>query len=90
MSEYKSGDWLIICDSCSRKIKASESRLRWDGFRVCKDDWEPRHSLDFIRVKADKQSVPYSRPQPADVFVSVTYANVGSTVPAGTFNPNTL
>lgn len=71
--DYKSGDWLVICDSCSAKIKASKSKERWDGFRVCKDCWEPRHSLDFIRARNDRISVPFSRPQPIDVFVAVPY-----------------
>ncbi len=55
--DYKSGDWLVICDSCSAKIKASKSKERWDGFRVCPDCWEPRHPIDFIRARADKISV---------------------------------
>ena len=89
--DYKSGDWLLICDVCSRKIKASTSKLRWDGFRVCPDDWEPRQSLDFIRARADKISVPFTRPQTTNQFVTVTYTNTdNNTVPSGTFNPNTL
>jgi len=86
---YKSGDWLILCDVCSKKMKASESKQRWDGFIVCKDDWEPRHSLDFIRARADKISVPFTRPQPAvDTFVSVTYADTdNTTVPPSSFTP---
>jgi len=87
--DYKSGDWLIICDSCGKKIKASESKQRWDGFVVCKEDWEPRHSLDFIRARADKQSVPFTRPQPiADTYVSVTYVDTdNTTIPSGSFTP---
>ena len=71
--DYKSGDWLVICDSCSKKIKASKSKERWDGFRVCSECWEPRHPMDFIRARADKISVPFTRPQPADVFIDVPY-----------------
>lgn len=71
--DYKSGDWLIVCDSCSHKIKASKSKERWDGFRVCSECWEPRHSMDYIRARNDKISVPFTRPQPEDVFVVVTY-----------------
>lgn len=76
---YKSGDWLVICDSCSKKIKASKSKERWDGFRVCSECWEPRHPMDFIRARADKISVPFTRPQPEDQFVSVTYVSTGDT-----------
>jgi hypothetical protein len=66
---YKSGDWNLVCDVCSKKIKASTSRKRWDGYQVCSDCWEPRHSLDFIRARMDKISVPFTRPQPTDTFV---------------------
>ena len=70
---YKSGDWNLICDICSKKIKASVSKHRWDGYITCPECWEPRHSLDFIKVHPDKQYVPFSRPRGSDVFVSVTY-----------------
>jgi len=69
--EYKSGDWLVICDSCSKKLKASQTKERWDGFRVCPECWEPRHPIDFIRVRSDKISVPFTRPQPTDIFNEV-------------------
>jgi len=69
---YTSGDWLIICDVCGKKMKASHSRHRWDGFIVCDGCFEHRHPQDLIRTKPDKQSVPYSRP-PNDVYIDVTY-----------------
>lgn len=71
--DYKSGDWLLLCDSCAKKIKASKSKERWDGFRVCSECWEPRHSMDFIRARTDRISVPFTRPQPTDTFIPVTY-----------------
>ena len=48
---YKPGDWSVTCDSCGKKMKASHSKHRWDGFIVCNQCWEPRHSHDFIKVK---------------------------------------
>ena len=39
-SNYKKGDWNIICDVCGCKMKRSEARKRWDGMLVCGDDWE--------------------------------------------------
>jgi hypothetical protein len=68
---YKAGDWWILCDVCNRKIEASKSKLRWDGFRVCADDWETRQPQDFVKPMLDKISVPFSRPRTADVFVDV-------------------
>ena len=70
---YVSGDWNLYCDVCNKKIKASESKERWDGYRVCKDDWEPRQPLDFIRARLDKISVPFVRGPGPDVFVDVPY-----------------
>jgi hypothetical protein len=37
---------------------------------VCDDDWEIRHPQDFVRGVADIQAPPWTRPEPADVFVS--------------------
>lgn len=71
--KYKSGDFWVTCDICSKQILASESKERWDGFRVCKEDWEPRHPQDFIKTKLDKITVPFSRPEPEDTFVYVPY-----------------
>lgn len=67
---YRSGDWWLYCDSCNRKIKASHSRHRWDGFIVCDSCFEHRHPQDLIRTKIDKQSVPFSRPKTVDTFSS--------------------
>ncbi len=73
--DWRSGDWWILCDSCQKKIKASESRKRWDGLIVCADDWEYRHPQDFIKAQKDKISVPFSRPRPTDTFVPVAYVS---------------
>lgn len=69
---YKEKDWNIICDSCGKKMKASHSKHRWDGFIVCNQCWEPRHSHDFVKVKYDKQEVPFSR-RPQELFIEVPY-----------------
>lgn len=87
------GDWNAICDVCGFKYKASQLKKRWDGFMVCPEDWEVRHPQDFVRSKPDDQSVPWTRPEPTDTFISVTYADssVGvqeNTKPSGTFTTN--
>jgi hypothetical protein len=71
--KYIAGDWQVQCDVCSRSILASEARHRWDGLIVCAEDYESRHPMDFIRVKPERQSVPFSRPEPPDLFVDVPY-----------------
>lgn len=70
---YISGQFNVICDVCSKKIKAGDAKQRWDGFIVCPDDYEQRHSMDFVRARQDKISVPYTRPIPPLVFTNVTY-----------------
>jgi hypothetical protein len=70
---YISGKWNVICDVCGKKVKASEVRERWDGFIVCKADFEMRHPQDFVRARQDKISVPFTRPRPVDEFVFVDY-----------------
>lgn len=87
---YKKGDWKAICDVCGWDYYASQLLLRWDGARVCKKDWEPRHPQDFLKTQPDNQSVPWTRVEPSDVFIEVDYVaeDVGSqeiTIPDGTF-----
>jgi len=79
-NQYMSGQWNVICDSCGKKIKAGEARKRWDGFIVCPEDYEQRHSQDFVRARQDKITVPFTRPRPVDTFVPtyyITYCDAG-------------
>lgn len=73
---YSHGDWNTICDACGSKYKASELRKRWDGLMVCSYDFEQRQPQDFVRARVDQQAPPYSRPEPADIFISVIPAPV--------------
>ena len=72
-NHYISGEWNLICDVCSKKIKSSIAKKRWDGFIVCPDDYEERHPQDFVRARQDKISVPFTRPRPVDVFTNILY-----------------
>ena len=84
---YVSGDWNVNCDVCSKKLKASDSKLRWDGFITCPDCWEQRHPMDFIRARVDKITVPFQRPIPTLMFTDVTYVDTGNTtIPSGNNN----
>lgn len=65
---YIPGSWNVICDSCGKKIKASEAKQRWDGLIVCPEDFEMRQPQDFVKARADKITVPFTRPRPTDVF----------------------
>lgn len=67
---WVNGQWNAICDVCGVKFKIGQLKKRWDGFLVCKDDWETRHPMDFIRLPDEKIGVIETRPQPDDVFVN--------------------
>ena len=65
---YYSGDWKATCDVCGITYPASDLRKRWDNLMVCDYDFELRQPQDFVRASVDKMSVPWSRPEPSDVF----------------------
>ena len=69
------GDWNAICAVCGFKYKASELQKRWDGIYVCLSDFENRHPQDFVRARPDQKPLPFTSPEPNDLFVSVTYAS---------------
>ena len=77
--EYKPGDYYQICDECGRKIRSTESRMRWDGLIVCKADWEPRHPQELLHVPpTDRQAVANARPRPTVTSASTTIGTAGS------------
>ena len=91
------GKWRVVCDRCgferNNDMVAKEPRT---NLMVCKDTClEVVHPQEFVRGKPDPQNVPFTSPEPSDVFVSVTYADssVGDqepTIPSGTFSSETL
>ena len=51
-------------------FRKSQTRKTWDGFVVCKKDWEPRHPQDIGQTpREDKQFVKDARPEPDEVFL---------------------
>ena len=68
---YKPGQWNFYCDVCSKKLKSGEAFHRWDGFIVCKEDYEIRHPMDFIKTRQEKISVPWTRSRNDNVIVSL-------------------
>lgn len=80
---YKHGDYNVICDMTGFKVKASETRMMWDGKRVWKKVWEEQHPLDFVRSVVDDQSVPDPRSEPANVFQNYFILANGSWDDAG-------
>ena len=66
----KLGDWLAICDLSGFECKASETVLRWDGLRVLRRFSEERQPQDFVRGVKDNPSVPWTRPETPDAFIT--------------------
>lgn len=75
-----------ICDVCGWEYFASQLKKRWDGLMVCNQDWEVRHPMDFLKGRKEDLSLPWTRPEPTDEFVEVTYIFEAEDVPDGTFN----
>ena len=73
--QLKLGEWNAICDICGQKFKSSQLRKRWDGYMVCREDYEQRHPQDFLRSRADRQLTPWVRPEPTDRFAAPAPAN---------------
>lgn len=63
------GNWNAICDICGLKFKASELQKDWRGLMVDKGCFEQRHPQDFLRVRSDDPSVPWTRPQGSNILI---------------------
>ena len=64
-----SGDYLMQCDMSGFVGLASEMKQTWDGKWVLAKFWEPRHPQDYVRGRAEDQSVPVARPRSTDTLV---------------------
>jgi len=63
-----------LCDRCGSKYYNWQLRDEWTGLMVChgpstNDCWEPRHPQDFLRPVKENNKLPWTRPEPDDVFI---------------------
>lgn len=65
---YIPGDHYRICDRTGFKVRASRTRKEWTGAIVRDLSWEARHSQDFVRGRADRQTVVDARPDSEPEF----------------------
>lgn len=65
------GTWRAICDSCGFEYPSDELRERWDGFMVCKADYETKHPQLDIRIKPERIAPPWTRPAGEPIFINV-------------------
>jgi len=70
---YYPGKWKAFCDVCGWEFFNDELLDRWDGFKVCKKDWEPRHPQEFVRG-VPESTVPWTRPEPPDIEIGPAYS----------------
>src|SRR5574343_865046 len=68
MGRYKPGDNYCICDLTGKKVLMSQTRKTWDGLRVWKGVWYPRHPQLDIRAIPDHMAVPDARPRTVDTY----------------------
>jgi hypothetical protein len=66
--KWRPGEHLFVCDVCGFYTRSKDKRIRWDGLVVCPQDWEPRHSQDFVKAIEDEQQVDNPRPRQPQVF----------------------
>lgn len=79
-SRYKHGQWLANCDRCGMTYHNTQMRSEWNGLMVCSGPgtnhcWEPRHPQEFVKGRADRQTVPWTRPDDDGIDVSVGSGN---------------
>lgn len=73
------GEWNVVCFECGQKFKSSVMRKHWQGYWVCPEHWEARHSQDFVKGVPDVVIPPWVQPEPADTFTTLMCTPNGMT-----------
>lgn len=60
-----------ICQRCGFERPLISLRREWTGLKVCRECWDPRHPLDFVRGIPDRQAVRDPAPEPTEYSLSV-------------------
>lgn len=93
---YEPGNHWIECMRCSKDRRKNEVRedRQQPGLWVCKDNtecWDARHPGEFVRsVPSRDKPEPPVFPPPTMVEEERDFADQQVTIPAGTFNTETL
>lgn len=78
---YSDGQWNFYCDFCGAKTKSGEGTRTWDNFYVCKHHKEERNPQDFVRGVRENQSLPWTRPEPPEIFAPVCVLQGQNAIP---------
>jgi len=81
--KYRKGGFYRISDRSGERVRASDTVKEWNGAIVSKDEYEARHPQDFVRGKADKQSVP--DPRPAESVANASFVGCSTTASVAAF-----
>ena len=74
---YIPGGFYRCCERCGFKRRHYDTRKEWTGLYVCADTcFEVRHPQDFVRGRADRQSVPDPRPEYTGAQIPIDVTNV--------------
>lgn len=75
---------LAVCDRCGFSARYTEIREEWNGSRVCRECYEPKHpQLESPKVRADAIALRFARPdriEPVVVQVGIgdnAFQNIG-------------
>lgn len=67
----------FICDASGFDFPLSEAVRQWDGALVHRRFVDKRNPQDFVTSVRDNRPLPFSRPEPADVFLSTNEVQPG-------------
>ena len=66
---FKWGTWWAICDRCGFTYKNTQLfDERHTGLKVCSPCLDIRNPQDYARIPRTESSIPWSRPEPADLL----------------------
>lgn len=72
MAKYASGKHAyIICDRCGQRERYLDARKEWNGLKVCRECYEPRHPRDIRERRDYNDPKPLHEPRPEET--SPTY-----------------
>lgn len=67
-NRQKKGGWRYIDDWTGFYSWSDRGKLEWDGLRT--DDPDKRNPQDFVGGVPDLQTVPWTRPEPPDAWLT--------------------
>jgi len=84
---YIAGDNWEVCDRCGQAFRAHAMKTQWDGLRVCKRDYEPRHPQDAVRSKPNEgEGASTGKTDDEPTYLTEVNTDYLTDIPEGTFN----